>query len=51
VEFRFTEEKNWGKRAYSGFGTALAGLFLIIFQVYLNGGSMDSLLVFIGFMK
>ncbi|MFA1819359.1 hypothetical protein ACDX78_03975 [Virgibacillus oceani] len=50
MEFRFTEEKNWGKKAYNGFGTALVGVFFIVFQVYLNGGSMDSLLIFIGFI-
>jgi uncharacterized membrane protein HdeD (DUF308 family) len=50
VEFKFTEEKNWGKNAYGGFATALIGIFLIVFQFYLNGSSMDSMLVFLGFI-
>jgi hypothetical protein len=42
-------EKNWVKKAYGGFGTALTGVFFILFQFYLNDGSMDSMLIFLGF--
>jgi hypothetical protein len=50
VEFQFTDEKNWGKKAYNGFGTALVAVFFIVFQFYLNGGTLDDLLIFLGFI-
>lgn len=49
MELKFTDEKKWGKKAYGGFATAIIGVFLIVFQLYL-GGSMDSLLVFMAFI-
>jgi hypothetical protein len=50
VEFQYTDEKNWAKKAYSGFVTAMAGLILIVFQFYFHEGTMDGLFVFLSFV-
>ncbi|WP_164214680.1 hypothetical protein [Virgibacillus sp. YIM 98842] len=50
MQFNFTDEKNWAKKAYSGFGTALVGLILIVFQFYFQEAPIEGVIVFFSFI-
>lgn len=50
MQFQYTDEKNWAKKAYGGFATALVGLFLLVFQFYFQKGPIEGPVVFFSFI-